>query len=404
MVNHASIPIVKQESIYKAETYQLDPIKASRELARQLDAEDIGFILFFCSSAYELSALAPAMDDAFAGISVMGCTTAGEITSQGYSESSISALGFSRDLFTICGTRVPLSDFDLQKAQHCVNSLVSCCSRDQKAPINDNTFVLTLIDGLSPSEENFLVTLDTALGGIPHFGGSAGDDQNLANTHVYHQGQFYSESAIVVMFNTLCPFEVFTTHHIESLDSKLVVTRADCEHRRVYEFNAEPAAVVYAREIGVSLEDLKPQVYATNPLAVMIGDQYFVRSIQKVNDDLSLDFYCAMDDGVVVTAMRPGDIFANLSKTLDSAIERLGSIEVTLGCDCFLRRLEIEHNMALASARSALRDYRIVGFNTYGEQLNGIHMNQTLTGVVIGEPSDVGDSSSVLTDTALRAG
>ncbi|RXJ73348.1 GfdT protein [Veronia nyctiphanis] len=378
---HAECP-----SIHSAETYHLDPIKASRELARQLDHDDMGFVLFFCSSEYDLDALGVAMKKAFGDIPVMGCTTAGELTSQGYSECSISAVGFSNQLFTISGIRVPLEGFELHKAQQCVNSLVAGCRADLKASIKEHSFVVTLIDGLSPDEEHFLVTLDTALGGIPHFGGSAGDDQNLATTHVYHQGQFYAESAIVMMVNTLCPFEVFTTHHIESLDSKLVVTRADCEKRRVYEFNAEPAAVVYAREIGVDLNDLKPQVYATNPLAVMIGDHYFVRSIQKVNDDLSLDFYCAMDDGIVVTAMRPGNIFDNLSQTLDAAIGRLGSLEMILGCDCFLRRLEIEHSMALSKARSALKKYRIVGFNTYGEQLNGIHMNQTLTGVVIGKP------------------
>ncbi|PKF50699.1 nitric oxide-sensing protein NosP [Enterovibrio nigricans] len=375
-----------RKAIFSAATYQLDATKAARELAKQLDNEEIGFVLFFCSSGYDLDALGKEMQQAFSHCEVMGCTSAGEITDSGYAKSSISALGFSRRDFQVSGMHVPLEGFDLQSAQLCIASLIDTCQSNQKAPINSGTFVLTLIDGLSPIEERFLVTLDTALGRIPHFGGSAGDDINLANTHVYSDGTFHTESAIVVMFNTHCPFEVFTTHHIESLDSKLVVTHADSTARRVYEFNAEPAAAVYAREIGIDLTELRPEIYALHPLAALIGDQYYVRSIQKVNEDLSLDFYCAVDDGIVVTAMRPGDIFADMESKLDAIVARVGEPELTLGCDCFLRRLEIEQNLARDKAHAIFRRFRLLGFNTYGEQLNGIHMNQTLTGVMIGHP------------------
>ncbi|MBV7298906.1 nitric oxide-sensing protein NosP [Enterovibrio paralichthyis] len=395
-------PLAPQRAIFSAATYQLDATKAARELALQLDREEIGFVIFFCSSAYDLDALGREMRHAFTRCEVMGCTTAGEITPSGYAKSSISALGFSRRDFKVSGRRVPLEGFDLQAAQLCVSSLIEQCQSGLKAPINGNTFVLTLIDGLSPNEERFLVTLDTALGRLPHFGGSAGDDVNLANTHVYSDGAFHAESAIVVMFNTHCPFEVFTTHHIESLDSKLVVTQADSTARRVYEFNAEPAAEVYAREAGITLEDLRPEIYALHPLAVLIGDQYYVRSIQKVNEDLSLDFYCAVDDGIVVTAMRPGDLFADMEAKLKAIEARIGEPELTFACDCFLRRLEIEQHMMRDTAKQIFSRFNLVGFNTYGEQLNGIHMNQTLTGVMIGRPPL--ESPPAALDIARKAG
>ena len=34
-----------------------------------------------------------------------------------------------------------------------------------------------------------------------------------------------------------------------------------------------------------------------------------------------------------------------------------------------------------------LRRQRVIGFNTYGEQYNGMHVNQTFTGVAIGRRS-----------------
>jgi len=48
---------------------------------------------------------------------------------------------------------------------------------------------------------------------------------------------------VVVLVHTALDFEVFTTHHIEPLGEKLVVTAADPSSRTVYELNAEPAAL-----------------------------------------------------------------------------------------------------------------------------------------------------------------
>ncbi|MCY1353505.1 hypothetical protein D9M69_398470 [compost metagenome] len=65
--------------------------------------------------------------------------------------------------------------------------------------------------------------------------------------------------------------------------------------------------------------------------------------------------------------------------------ERLGPPLLTIGCDCFLRRLELEDDPeTLAFTSEVLRRQRVIGFNSYGEQFNGMHINQTFTGVAIG--------------------
>ena len=38
----------------------------------------------------------------------------------------------------------------------------------------------------------------------------------------------------------------------------------------------------------------------------------------------------------------------------------------------------------IPAVEQLLKDLPFVGFSTYGEQFNGIHVNQTLTGVAIG--------------------
>jgi hypothetical protein len=264
-----------------------------------------------------------------------------------------------------------------------VERLVSGCRSNTLAPIKGNSFALTLLDGLSSREEMVLAALSAALGDIPHFGGSAGDDNYLTHTHVYFGGEFHSGAAVVVLVNTWLDFEVFTTHHILPREEKLVVTGADSASRRVFELNAEPAAEEYARHIGVPVAELDHRIFAAHPLAVRINEQYYVRAIQQVHPDLSLSFYCAVENGIVLTAMTPGPMLPNLQALFEGLEERLGDLLLTIGCDCFLRRLELEECGSLEPIGAFLREHRVMGFNTYGEQFNGMHINQTFTGVAI---------------------
>ena len=363
-----------------------DAQQAARELAQQLAHPDLGFVLFFCSAEYELDMLSVALEAAFPGIRMAGCTTAGELTPRGYDQGTVTALGFDRNLFAIEVALVEeLESFQLTNAQQLVDQLISECRASKVAPIKGHSFALTLLDGLSSQEEQVLVTLDSVLGSIPHFGGSAGDDIHLTGTHVYYEGAFRTQAAVVVLFNTPLDFEVFTTHHMRSLNEKLVVTQADPSTRTVYELNAEPAALEYARLIGVAPEALDFNTFALNPLAVRIGQEYFVRSIQKVNPDLSLTFYCAVENGIVLTAMQPEGMLTNLGQRFEQIEATMGKPLITIGCDCFLRRLEAECHGRSAETSEFLVEHNVVGFNTYGEQYDGMHINQTFTGVAIGQ-------------------
>ncbi len=360
-----------------------DPAAAVAELGEALRHPALGFVLFFCSADYPLDGLSRALETTFDRVPVVGCTTAGEISPTGYERGCIVAIGFAREAFAVATALVAdLDRFDLLAAQRLVDGLLERCR--PQAPAGAERFALTLLDGLSSREEQVLATLEAALGRIPGFGGSAGDDNRLARTHVYAEGCFHSRAAVVVMVATLLPFEVFTTHHLQPLDHKLVVTRADSATRRVLELNALPAAEEYARLVGAPVAALDAEAFALNPLAVRIADDHYVRSVQRVNSDGSLSFYCAVETGIVLTAMRPAPMLEQLEAVLAGLAQRLGEPALVVGCDCFLRRLELEARGELASASRLLSRSRVIGFNTYGEQHHGMHLNQTFTGVAIG--------------------
>lgn len=383
----AMLPVTSVAPVRVASSDARDPQLAATSLASQLYHPDLACVLFFCSAEYDLARLGIALEHVFPEIQVTGCTSAGEITPKGYGRGCITAIGFDRRYFSVdCALIGELEQFSLQDAQSLVDNLLATFREASLAPVKGHTFAITLLDGLSSREELVLTTLNAALGSIPHFGGSAGDDERLANTHVYFQGAFHTNAAIVLMVNTSLDFRVFSTHHMLEGDDKLVVTRADSEQRTVYELNAEPAAEAYARAAGVTVAELDRKVFALRPMAVRIGDQYFVRSVQRVNDDGSLTFYCAVETGIVLTAMRPGPLLANLREQLALAEEEVGPPLLTIGCDCFLRRLEAEYSGFVQETSDFLVEHRVIGFNTYGEQFDGMHINQTFTGVVIGQP------------------
>ena len=368
-------------------TEATDPDAAAQDLARQLLHPHLGCVLFFCSAEYPLDQLATALEQHFGGVMLLGCTTAGEISAEGYGRGCISAVGLDLRTFAVDCTLIRgLESFSLVEAQQAVERMLGHCRQVNLAPVKDHTFALTLLDGLSSREELVLNTLSAALGSIPHFGGSAGDDNHLSHTHVYYQGRFVTGAAVVVMVNTWLDFEVFTTHHLKPTESKLVVTDADSSTRTVLELNAEPAAEEYARLVGVPVDKLSGKHFALDALAVRIRDQFYVRSIQRVNPDRSLTFYCAVDTGIVLTAMIPGELMPNLRLRFEQLRQRLGEPVLILGCDCFLRRMESELRGEDKRMSDFLAANRVIGFNTYGEQFNGMHINQTFTGVAFAFP------------------
>jgi hypothetical protein len=190
----------------------------------------------------------------------------------------------------------------------------------------------------------------------------------------------------LTVFQTSCPFEVFKIDHFSPTDQKMVVTEADPNARLVSEINAERAGPAYARILGLDAEQLSPSVFAAYPVVVRIGGEYHVRSIQKLEDDGSLRFYCGIDEGLVLTVANGGDMALNLEQALDGLTIDSGSREIILGFDCILRRLEAEQTQKTLEVSAILRRNKVLGFSTYGEQFKSMHVNQTFTGVAIGRP------------------
>jgi hypothetical protein len=247
-------------------------------------------------------------------------------------------------------------------------------------------FALSFIDGLANAEETVVSAIAWALDGIPLVGGSAGDDLSFRETVLLHQGAIHRRAAVVVLVETDYPFQIFKSDHFEPTATKFVVTASDDEQRIVHELNAEPAAREYAMAVGLDPEALTPMSFAAYPLAVKVGGEYFCRSIRRMNADGSLSFFCAIDEGVVLTLAQPRDIVETTRSELARLEAALGGIDLIIGFDCVLRRLDAESRQVRQGICDLYRRYDVVGFETYGEQYRAMHLNQTFTGIAIGRP------------------
>jgi len=241
-----------------------------------------------------------------------------------------------------------------------------------------------LIDGLAMQEEMVVSCVHEALQGIELIGGSAADDTRFVSTHVYHGGRFHQNVAVLAVVRTGLPFMAFRTQHFVKSEQRMVVTKADPVRRIVSEINGRPAGREFARLVGLEINELTPLIFATHPVVVRVGGQYFVRSIAKVNPDESLTFFCAIDEGIVLTIAKGVDMVQNLREAFDKVHEAIGKPQLVLGCDCILRRLETEREGIKDEIGRIFADNNVIGFATYGEQYNSMHVNQTFTGIAIG--------------------
>lgn len=358
---------------------------AVASVASALSGEQVGQLLVFFSSAYSADDVNAAFSRRFAGTPIAACSSAGELSPGGNLDKGLVAVAFPKAGFRIVTAALPsVDELDVERAADTVRALRRRLDAAPDAKPGASRFAISLIDGLANAEERVVSVIDQALDGIPLVGGSAGDDLAFRRTALIHDGEVKTTAAILLIIDTDYPVEIFKTDNFEPTDVKFVVTASDDGARTVRELNAEPAATEYAMAVGLDPENLSPMSFASHPLVVRVGGEYFCRSIRRLNPDGSLSFFCAIDRGLVLTLARPLDVVEVTRAELERLEAHLGGVDLVIGFDCVLRRLDAEIRQKRRPISDLYRQYNVVGFETYGEQYRSMHLNQTFTGVAIG--------------------
>jgi hypothetical protein len=367
-------------------TDEADADVFARHVAQGAVEHDAGFaLLFFSQSIVSAGDLAAALRRHAPGLHHAGCSTAGEITPAGLGEGQMMAILFPKDTFLVStGMMRELSSAGVEIIAAQTGEMKRAFVQRHRHEAGHGAFALCLIDGLSYAEESVTSAIHWSLDEIPLIGGSAGDDLKFERTTLICDGEVDTDCAILILVSTSVPFHVFKTENFVPTDEKLVVTSSDPDRRIVHEFNAAGASEEYALSVGVAPGSLTPLSFASHPVVVRVGGEYYCRSIQKLNADGSLSFFCAIDDGIVLSIARPTGMVETTRKAFSEIESRIGGIDVILGFDCVLRRLDAENRQILRDMSELYRANKLVGFGTYGEQYRNMHLNQTLTGIAFG--------------------
>ncbi|MEM8729777.1 MAG: FIST N-terminal domain-containing protein [Pseudomonadota bacterium] len=361
-----------------------DPNLAVAEALAGIDLHATCFVLAFIPAHFCAHRAAAALQGAARGTPVFGCTTAGQISGRGYETHALVLLAFSKENFRCASVLLePLRPFNATE----IAAQARQFSKRFRPTAGWNRLGLILSDGLCKQEDFLVSTLEAILHDLPIFGGSAGDGLRFDATFVLHNGQAHSNAAVLLLLETRLSFQGLGFDHFLSKDDPMVITKADQDERLVYEINGTPAAIEYARLVGCSVEALSPQVFAENPLLLEHNQRHYVRAISDTTDDQALAFLAAIEEGLVMTLGRGREILATLAAGLDLSAKSAGPPDFILGFDCVLRKLEIEQKRLDTAVSRILRQNRVFGFSTYGEQQSGVHMNQTFVGVAFFEPA-----------------
>ncbi|PWR03813.1 FIST signal transduction protein [Meridianimarinicoccus roseus] len=360
------------------QSFATDARRAVLEASCALNLAATRFVLALVPEGLDRDALAAALDELVDGVPVFGCTTAGQIGTDGYQTDALLLIGFRKENFH-CASALfaPLKPISITK-------IVETADRQNTQFTHTpgwNRLALVFADGLSKQEDLLAAVLESALEHVPVFGGSAGDGLCFKETFVLHQGRFHANAALLLLIETDLHFQGLSFDHFLPTGKQLVITEANPEERLVHEINGAPAAQEYARLVGCVVEDLSPEVFAENPMLVCHGAKHYVRAVADVRPDMSLSFLAAIDDGLVMVLGRGKEVIETLEAELDVRDPQGRSPDFILAFDCVLRKLEFEQKRLVGQVSDVFRRRRVLGFNTYGEQHRGLHMNQTFVGI-----------------------
>lgn len=352
--------------------------EAVSELQGQLSTILPKMVVYFASSEYAPQEIASAMQKAFPGAVVFGCSTAGELISGKMLKGTIVAMALDKDVVEDAAVEVVTGIRASSNLRPAFAAFEDYYDVTMHKADPGKYVGIVLFDGLSCAEERLMDKIGD-FSDLTFIGGSAGDDLKFTSTHVYANGRAYKDAAVLVLIKAKARFDVIKTQSFATLGKKLVATKVDEKTRTVFEFDGKPAAEAYAAAIGQSADKL-PDYFMQHPLGLMVDGEPFVRSPQQVKDG-SVIFYCNVKEGMELEVLKSQDIVSQTAKALKDKETELGQLKAVLNFNCILRTLQLQSEQKTDAYGQVFAKVPTVGFSTYGEAYIG-HINQTATMLV----------------------
>jgi len=374
----------------RGETAAGDEKTAARELADQIGNAEAAFALVFTSCAYDPDKIALELTRALAPVPVFGCTSIGEIGAKGFGRGGIVGLTMAANKLRVgVGCVANISKGALSAGHQAVNDAIRGMGATPEDLATARHVALCLVDWRSQSEELFIAGAGATSPGLSIIGGSASDDAPFApeagghESRILCHGEAIADCGLILLLETDVPFKVIATEHMVAKQGRVVVTKTDPANRLVHELDGRPALERYKEIMGAG-DEMDSPLAGTMPFGYYVEGRPYVRSVMAVEGN-SLRFACGVDRGTVLVPMEPGEMIPATEAALAEAQADLGGeMSALIAFSCYGRFLETERDGLTQAVGDVLSKYPVVGFNTFGEQINTLHVNHTLTGLAFG--------------------
>ena len=379
-------PHMRDDLVRVASSQAQDTELAMQEVLAAVGAASASFSFVFYSPAHDAEVVASQLEPF--GVRAIAGSTAGEIGPGGFMHGGISAVALHGPHSRAAVRILPhLADFSLLRASGLAAELARDLGHtvDQLDP-NRHIWVL-LLDGLSGREDFFTPFFATHAPRLPLVGGSFGDDFQFGRVTLAHDGRVHASAGAVLLLEYDRPFEVIHHTHLEFTENWYEVTDTENGGRLLTGLDGQPAVEVYASGLGVSPEELAPEVTSLHPFGYRFKGRPFPCSIMR-SQGIGLHLAYSVQRGDRLNVLRPVALVEKSKSAIAAPIESLrargAAPHAMLAFHCLGRYHEAEHLGVVSELFDAMNQLPIAGLNTYGEQFGSRHMNHSLCGILFG--------------------
>jgi hypothetical protein len=359
-----------------------------------LRGDDAKLLIVFASDSHDFPALLAGVNEASGGVPLIGCSTAGEIWTDGPEDASVVVTALGGEGFDVSTRSAPGVSEDQRGAGAAVAAAV--------ADLDDrpHRVLLLLTDGLAGGQEEVVRGAYGVLGAsVPLVGGCAGDDLKMRQTFQFHNDQVLTNAVVGAALGSDAPLGIGVQHGWRKVGAPMTVTNS--ANSRVYTLDDEPALDVYLRRLNAPPEahtdpGAFTQFALTHPLGLRRRNGEEMRFVQEADfSDRSLGCVAEVPRGGLTWIME-GDEESVLRATESSCVDALASLNGMapvglIAFDCVARRGVLgSHGIRSEVQRVAGQagGAPVAGFYTYGEiartrGTGGFH-NQTLVVLAVG--------------------
>ncbi len=318
-----------------------------------------------------------AMHEKFPDTICMGASTFVCLTKDGATRKGLTAVAFEDGIDVSAGVihnanKYPLKDMD--EIKRCVKEVKN----------HKNTICVEFTTSLLCAEESVLAVLNAVLEeyNIPLVGGSAGDDNTGEITYVALNGEIHENSTVfAIIHNESGAIHVYRENiYKPKTGNVLVATKVDWLNREVKEYDHQPAAKVYARELGVAESEIS-KYFDSYPVGRLYGKDMYITANCEETSGKGMRYHARIYNNSKVVVLEPDDYREVTKKTMERIKKEVPKPSFCLMCHCLARSALFEGEGYIQEyakyAGSMLGDY--IAFSGYGEQMDRFQFNQTMT-------------------------